>query len=94
MSAVWRCYGGRVREGIRFSKHIGCLLHSSYVHQLCIVCTCAMSYMRECLLTVSQPCLSMLSMFEDRYEVQVKMHVRDDKGRMSICIVDSCVVLT
>ena len=67
MSAAWRCYGGRVSEGMSlFSKDIVCLLYSSYVHQLCIVCTCAMSYMRECLLIVSQPCLSMLSMFEDR----------------------------
>ena len=66
MSAVWHWYGGRVREGMSFSKHIVWLLHISYVHQLCIVCTCAMSCMRECLLTVSQPCLSMLNMFEDR----------------------------
>ena len=36
MSAVWRCYGGRVREGMSFiSKHIGCYIVAMYSMYMC-----------------------------------------------------------
>ena len=32
MSAVWHCYGGRVREGMSFGKHIVCYILATYIY--------------------------------------------------------------